>query len=59
MLDVLGIQANELEEVWYVLDDGDNRLTIKDGSFYVKVIRIDTGLMPAFIVSLHYSLVLL
>lgn len=30
MLDVLGVQANELEEVWYVLDDGDNRLTIKE-----------------------------
>ena len=30
MLDVLGVQANELEEVWYVLDDGDNCLTIKD-----------------------------
>ena len=29
MLDVLGVQANELEAVWYVLDDGDNHLTIK------------------------------
>ena len=30
MLDVLGVQPNELQEVWYVLDDGDNCLNIKD-----------------------------
>ena len=38
MLDVLGVQANELEEVWYVLDDGDNCLTIKDTTCFGRVL---------------------
>ncbi|CAL1129553.1 unnamed protein product [Cladocopium goreaui] len=39
MLDVLGIQANELEEVWYVLDDGDNCLTIKEFTTGIRRMR--------------------
>jgi len=39
MLDVLGVQANELEEVWYVLDDGDNCLTIKEFTTGIRRMR--------------------
>jgi len=39
MLDVLGVQANELEAVWYVLDDGDNHLTIKEFTTGIRRMR--------------------
>lgn len=40
MLDVLGVQANELQEVWYVLDDGDNCLTIKE------TLKLSVSILP-------------
>mmetsp|Transcript_37578 Transcript_37578/g.88346 ORF Transcript_37578/g.88346 Transcript_37578/m.88346 type:complete len:548 (+) Transcript_37578:102-1745(+) len=39
MLDVLDVQANELEEVWYVLDDGDDLLTIKEFTTGIRRMR--------------------
>jgi len=39
MLDVLDVQASELEEVWYVLDDGDGLLTIKEFTTGIRRMR--------------------
>jgi len=39
MLDVLDVQASELEEVWYVLDDGDGFLTIKEFTTGIRRMR--------------------